>query len=55
MKIEIKFTDEECRRLQWLLRERYNTKIALLSTLAKKAIREAGSKQAEYHIPLSER
>jgi len=49
MKIEIRFTGEESRRLQWLLRERYSKK-SRIQTLAKKAIREVGAMQARRHL-----
>ena len=46
MKIEMRFTDEEARRLRWLLRQRYKSK-AELTKLAKQAVREIASQQAE--------
>jgi hypothetical protein len=47
MKIEIRFTDEEAKRLQWLLQDRYKNKTSSLATLAKKAIREIAAQEAE--------
>ena len=46
MEITIKFTDEEGRRLKWLLRKKYNSKARLLQ-LAKKAIREVAAIEAK--------
>ena len=45
MKIEIKFTDDEARRVQYFLRKRYENK-AGLPRLAKTAIRETVRNQA---------
>ena len=50
MKIEIEIPDDEVNYLQLLLRRRYNTKTALLSTLTKKALREVGYLQAKRHL-----
>ena len=46
MKVEVRFTSEEARRLRWLLRQRYQSK-AELTRLAKVAIREIATQQAE--------
>ena len=49
MKVEIKLTDDEARRITYFLRLRYKTK-ASLPTLAKGAMREVAGDEAKKYL-----
>ncbi len=49
MKIEIRFTNEEARRVQYFLKKKYKSR-ASLETLVKRAIRETVANQAQKEV-----